>query len=71
MVYEYSGASTGLQEGVLFSVNNNCDNCKVPEKLSAEFTIVGDKEGVLISWEKLCECCGLSPPKKVDIPFQL
>ena len=52
MVYEYSGASTGLQEGVLFSVNNNCDNCKAPEKLSAEFTIVGDKEGVLISWEK-------------------
>lgn len=53
VVYEYSGASTGLEEGVIYSGNNNCDNCKAPEKLSAEFKVVDGKEGVMISWEKV------------------
>ena len=53
VVYEYSGSSSELQEGVLFTENNNCDNCKAPEKLSAEFAVLDGKEGVLISWEKV------------------
>ena len=53
MVYEYSGASSGVTEGVIYSGNNDCENCKAPEKLSAEITTVDGKKGVLISWEKV------------------
>ena len=52
VVYEYSGSSAELTEGVIYSGKNNCDNCMAPEKLSAEFTSVNGKEGVMISWEK-------------------
>ena len=52
VVYEYSGSSANLQEGVIYSGNNNCDNCKAPEKLSAKFIIVDNQEGIMVSWEK-------------------
>lgn len=52
-VYEYTGASSGLSEGVLYSGNNNCENCKAPENLSAEFTVQNNKPGVLVSWNKV------------------
>ena len=52
VVYEYSGSSSGLQEGVIYSGNNICENCKAPEKLAAEYAVVDGKEGVMISWEK-------------------
>lgn len=53
IVYEYSGSSSELQEGEIYSGNNSCENCKAPEKLAAEFMIVDGKEGVMISWEKV------------------
>lgn len=52
VVYEFSGASNDIQEGVIYSGNNSCENCKAPEKLAAEFTIVDGKEGIMVSWEK-------------------
>ena len=52
IVYEYSGSSTGLQDGVLYSGKNNCDNCKAPENLSAEFVVIEGQEGIMVSWEK-------------------
>ena len=53
MVYEFSGSSSELQEGVLYSGNNSCDNCMAPEKLSAEFVVVDNQEGIMVSWEKV------------------
>jgi hypothetical protein len=52
-VYEYSGSSAELQEGEIYSGNNSCDNCMAPESLSAEFAKVDNKEGVMITWEKV------------------
>ena len=52
MVYEFSGSSTDLQEGVLYSGNNSCDNCIAPKNLKAEFTEQDGKSGVIISWDK-------------------
>ena len=53
MVYEFSGSSDDIQEGVIYSGNNSCDNCKAPGKLTAEFTKVDGMEGIMISWEKV------------------
>ena len=53
VVYDFTGPSTDLQEGVIYSGVNSCDNCKAPKSLSAEFTVVDGKEGVVISWEKV------------------
>ncbi len=51
-VYEFSGASTELQEGVLCSGNNSCDNCKAPKNFAAEITTVEAKSGVMLLWDK-------------------
>ena len=53
VVYEYSGSSSGINEGAIYSGNNTCENCKAPENLSAEFTSIDGVTGVLISWEKV------------------
>lgn len=55
IVYEYTGPSSGLAEGVLYSGNNNCENCRAPENLSAEFTVLNDESGVMVSWDKVDE----------------
>ena len=52
MVYDFSVSSTDLQEGVLYSGNNSCDNCIAPKNLKAEFTEQDGKSGVMISWDK-------------------
>jgi hypothetical protein len=52
-VLDFSGSSSELQEGVMYSGNNNCDNCMAPEKLSAEFVIADNQEGIMVSWEKV------------------
>lgn len=51
-VYEFSGASTELQEGVLCSGNNSCNNCKAPKNFAAEITTVEAKSGVMLLWDK-------------------
>ncbi len=53
IVFEHSGASSDLQEGVVYSGNNSCENCKAPEKLSAEFVVVDGQEGIMVSWKKV------------------
>lgn len=53
VIYEFSGSSSLLQEGVIYSVNNDCDNCKAPKGLSAEIITVDDKYGVMVSWENV------------------
>lgn len=53
VVYEYAGSSTGIKEGVVYTGNNNCDNCKAPENLAAEFVTIDNESGVKVSWEKI------------------
>lgn len=50
-VYEFSGSSADLQEGVLYSGNNSCENCKAPKNLTAEIANVDAKSGVMLSWD--------------------
>lgn len=51
-VYEYSGSSTGLSAGIIYSGENTCENCKAPENLAAENVFMNGKGGTLITWEK-------------------
>ena len=53
IVYEFSGPSSDLQEGVVYTGNSSCDNCQAPKKLSAEFLKVDNQEGIMITWEKV------------------
>lgn len=51
-VYNYSGSSTGLTAGVIFSVDNTCDGCKAPDNLNGEYQwLNGEDFGALITWE--------------------
>lgn len=51
-VYEYSGSSTGLTIGTIYSGENACENCKAPENLAAENVFLNGQGGTLITWEK-------------------
>lgn len=53
VVYEYSGSSSALNAGLLYTGTNDCMNCKAPENLSAEFVVKDGKEGALISWDRV------------------
>lgn len=53
VVYDYSGSSSGIKEGVLYSGNNSCENCMAPKNLTAVFTTSEGKYGAMISWENV------------------
>ncbi len=50
-VYEYSGASSDLSSGVIFSSENSCTGCESPDNIQGEYTMQNGDFGALISWE--------------------
>lgn len=50
-VYEYSGASSGLTAGVIFSTENTCEGCDSPDNIQGEYAMQDGNFGALISWE--------------------
>lgn len=50
--YEFSGSSTGLTAGIIYTGENTCENCKAPENLAAENVFMNGEGGTLITWEK-------------------
>ena len=51
IVYDFSGSSTGLQQGVLYSDLNNCEGCLPPHNFAGEYTVVNNQFGALLTWE--------------------
>lgn len=49
-VYQYSGASTGLEEGVLKECANTCEDCKAPTNFTGEPALVNATYGSLLKW---------------------
>lgn len=52
-VYEYSGPSSGMTVGTIYSGENSCENCQAPENLRAEESYQNGETGVMISWDKV------------------
>lgn len=50
-VYEYSGASSGLTAGTIFSTENTCEGCESPENIQGEYLVENGNFGAMITWE--------------------